>query len=239
MNYIDYFSGIQLNIFRLTYRSYFAFMILAWVLVCSSCGGGGIGGKEEGVIEFDTKAMDEKHPLYNLAPTSATLKFKKEKFIIEMSVMGMFNTSIIGDTKTKTMAQTVKFLDVKQACIENEKDIVADNAEYALKIDETSDTKEIAGLKCHKLRVTKLSDPAAPFDVWYTKDLGMEDCNALTPYAAVKGVLMDYRIKKMGLEMHFLAKSFKNTQVADNTFEIPASMKIVSKEEMAKFFAKL
>jgi hypothetical protein len=75
--------------------------------------------------------------------------------------------------------------------------------------------------------------------VWYTKALGMEDCNALTPYAPLKGVLMDYRIKKMGLEMHFMAKSFKSTEIADNTFEIPASMKIVSKEEMAKFFAKL
>ena len=208
-------------------------------IVFNACGGSHQGGKEEGVIEFETKALDEKHPLYNLAPTSATLKFKKEKFIIEMSVMGMFNTSIIGDSKAKTIAQTVKFLDVKQACVENEQDLITENADYKLNIEETGDTKEIAGLKCHKAVVTKASEPNTPFDVWYTTELGMEDCNSLTPYAPIKGVLMDYRIKKMGLEMHFMAKSYKGTAVADNTFEIPASMKIVSKEEMAKFFAKL
>lgn len=207
------------------------------VLSLSSCGPGGKGGKQEGLIEFETKGVDEKHPLYGLAPSSATLKFKGDKFAIEMSTMGMFNTSIIGDYKAKTITQTVKFLDIKQACIQNESDIVAENQDFALKIEETDETKKIANLKCYKAKVSKVSDPNVSFDVWYTKELGMENCNALTPYAQLKGVLMDYRIKKMGLEMHFLAKKYENVPISDNTFEIPASMKIISQEEMAKFFA--
>jgi hypothetical protein len=43
----------------------------------------------------------------------------------------------------------------------------------------------------------------------------------------------------MGMEMHFAAKSYQHVEVADHNFEIPASMKIVSKEEMAKFFDDL
>jgi hypothetical protein len=206
----------------------------------ASCGGGKVTNRsEEGVIEFDTRAVDEKHPLYGFAPSSATLKFKGSKFIIEMSTMGMFNTSIIGDAKAKTLAQTIKFMNIKQACIEHEKDLALDNQNYPIKIEETSETKEIAGLKCFKLKVTKLNEPSSTFDAWYTKELGMEDCNALTPYAPVKGVLMDYRIKKMGMEMHFAAKSYQHVEVADHNFEIPASMKIVSKEEMTKFFNDL
>jgi hypothetical protein len=69
--------------------------------------------------------------------------------------------------------------------------------------------------------------------------LGVENSNNLTPYAQVKGVLIDYRIKKMGIEMHFMAKSYQHVEVPDANFEVPASMKIVSKEEMAKFFADL
>jgi hypothetical protein len=208
-------------------------------LLCTSCSTDKIGGNEEGIIEFDTKAIDEQHPLYGLAPSSATLKFKKEKFAMEMSTMGMFNTAIIGDTKAKTVAQTVKFMDIKQACVENEKDIITDNLDYILKIEETKDTKKIAGLKAHKIKVTMANNPTITFDAWYTKELGLDDCNDLNPYAQVKGVLLDYRIKKMGLEMHFVAKSFKKVEVPENTFEIPASMKIVSKDEMAKFFANL
>lgn len=222
-------------------KSALLIIVCFFIVSCNSCSSdkNKVGGNEEGIIEFDTKGVDDKHPLYGLAPSSATLKFKKEKFVVEMSTMGMFNTTIIGDTKAKTVAQTVKFMDIKQACVENEKDVEVDNKDFALNIEETKETKKIAGLKCYKLKVTMVKDASIKFDAWYTKDLGLEDCNLLNPYSSVKGVLMDYRVKKMGLEMHFVAKSYKNSEVPDNTFEVPASMKIVSKEEMAKFFANL
>ncbi|MCW3076723.1 MAG: hypothetical protein JWO32_1332 [Bacteroidetes bacterium] len=213
------------------------FLLIQIALIFSFCSGNGkAGGKDEGVIEFDTKGVDERHPLYGMAPASATLKYNGDNFLMEMSTMGMFYTSIIGDIKNKTVAQTIKFLDIKQACVEHEQDIAEENKEYEIKVEETKDTKKIAGYKCHKIKISMVKDPSITFDAWYTKDLGMENCNALNPYYAVKGVLMDYRAKKMGMEMHFLAKSVKHTEVPESTFEIPASLKIVSKEEMKKVF---
>ncbi|MEI6020505.1 MAG: hypothetical protein WCR21_05195 [Bacteroidota bacterium] len=194
---------------------------------------------EEGIIEFDTKGVDVNHPLYGFAPNSATFKFKKKKFAIEMSVMGLFNMTILGDNTSKTMSQSVKFMNVKQACIENEKELLKENLDYKIKIEETSETKDILGMKCYKINVTMLDAPFSKFEAWYTKDLGMEDCNILTPYAQVKGMLLDYRLKKMGMELHFAAKSYSHVEVPDQTFEIPASMKIISKEEMAKFINDL
>ena len=226
----------NLTSFKYILKSLSAFIL---IVLFSSCSSDNTDGNDEGIIEFDTKGIDEQHPLYGLAPSSATLKYKKEKFAMEMSTMGMFNTSIIGDTKAKTVAQTVKFMDIKQACVENEKDILTDNLEYAIRIEETRETKKMLGLKAHKIKVTMVNNPTISFDVWYTKELGMENCNSLNPYSQVQGLLLDYRIKKMGLEMHFVAKSIKKVEVPDNTFEIPASMKIVSKDEMAKFFANL
>lgn len=197
------------------------------------------GGEDEGMIEFDTKAVDQTHPLSGLAPGSATLKYKKEKFIVEMSTMGMFNTTVIGDLNKKTIAQTVKFMDIKQVCVENEADIIKENETYKLNIEETKETKKILGYNCYKLKVSMADNPNVTFDAYYTKDLGMENSNVLTPYAQVKGVLLDYRIKKMGMEMRFLAKSVSHVEVPENAFEIPANMKKVSKAEMAKFFADL
>ncbi len=209
-------------------------------LAFNSCGSGEKSdSKGEGLIEFDTKGVDPTHPLYGFAPSSATFKFKQDKFIIEMSTMGMFNTSVILDSKAKTIAQTVKFLDIKQACIENEQDLAEENAEYALKIEETKETKKIIGLKCYKAHVTKINEPNVKFDVWYTKELGMENVNALTPYAQLKGILLDYRVKKMGMELHFAAKSYQAIKIPDNAFEIPASMKIVPKSEMEEFIKNL
>lgn len=214
-------------------------LLLTGLIFMPSCKSEDRADKDEGQIEFTTTALDPTHPLFGFAPSSATMKFKHDKFVIEMSTMGLFNTSIIGDNSTKTLAQTIKFMNLKQACIENEQDLLADNQDYELKFEETKEKKEIVGLKCHKLIATKIKEPNVVFDVWYTKELGMEDCNKLTPYAKVKGVLLDYRIKKMGMEMHFEAKSYQRIKIPDNAFEVPASMKIVSKEEMTKFFEDL
>lgn len=197
------------------------------------------GAKEEGQIDFETKGVDPTHPMFGFAPSEAILKYKKDKFIFEMSTMGMFNTSIILDNKNKTVAQTVKFLDIKQACIENEKDIAEANANYVLKLEETKESKEILGFKAYKVIATMVKDPTIKFDVWYTKDLGMEDANKLTPYAQLKGVLLDYRVEKFGIELHFIAKAVKSIEVPDQAFDIPASMKIISKEEMAEFIKNL
>lgn len=202
----------------------------------SSCGGKNDKVIDEGVIEYDAKVVDESHPLAGLAPSSATLKFKKDKFIIEMSTMGMFNTMFVCDVTSKTLTQMVKFMDVKQACIETEKDIQVENAAYPLKIEETKETKMIAGYKCNKIKVTMANDPSVVFDAYYTKDMGMENVNDLSPYAGVKGMLMQYRLRKMGLEMQFTAKCVKKVDVPDNTFEVPAYFKIVSPQEMKKFF---
>lgn len=190
----------------------------------------------EGIIEYDAKVVDENHPLAGLAPSAATLKFKDDKFIMEMSTMGMFNTMFVCDLTTKSLTQMVKFMDVKQACIELEKDIQKENDSYKLKIEETKETKEIAGYKCYKIKVTMVNDPSVTFEAFYTKDMGMEAVNALSPYAGVKGMLMQYRLRKMGLEMQFTARSVKKADVPDHTFEVPAYFKIVSQEEMKKFF---
>jgi hypothetical protein len=155
---------------------------------------------------------------------------------MEMSTMGMFNTMFICNQTNKTLTQMVKFLDIKQACIETEKDIKKENDDYKLKYEECKETKIIAGYKCSKIKVSMVNDPSVTFEAYYTKEMGVENVNALSPYQGVKGMLMQYRLKKMGLEMQFTAKSVKKADITDNTFEIPAYFKIVSKAEIEKIF---
>jgi hypothetical protein len=189
----------------------------------------GCTSNSEGVIEFETNAVDAAHPMASLAPSSATLKYKDRQFVMEMSSFG-FKTNIYGDLEKKTMTQTIKFFDLKQACLENEPDIKKENEDYKINIEETKETKQIAGLKCYKLKVSMVDSPQVTFDAYYTKDLGMGDFNKLTPYAQIKGMLMDYRAKRMGMEMHFKAKEVKNVTVEDASFTIPKDVNFVSKE---------
>jgi len=215
---------------------YIPSLILLFFLV--SCGGAkkSENALTEGVIEFNAEVVDQSHPMAGLAPGSATVRFKNNKLQVEMSTMGIFNTIFISDPDKKTLTQMVKFMDIKNACIQTEADLVQENKDYALKLEEVKGTKKIAGYNCKKVKATYLNNPSESFDVYYTDELGLDSINNIGPYKQLKGMLMQYRLKKLGLEMCFTATSVKKEEIKDDTFEVPAFYKIVTRPEMEKLF---
>lgn len=193
----------------------------------------------EGIIEYDAKVVDENHPMAGLAPGKMTVSFKKDLFAAEMSTMGVFTTTFIANPTKKTLTQLVRVFDVKQACIDDEKVIKAENDAYKLTFKETKETKEIAGYKCKKVIATMADDPSISFDVYYTEELNVQAPNFSNPYAPIKGMLMEYRLKKFGLEMKFTATAVQKTEIPDETFELPAYYKVISKTEMDEFFKSI
>lgn len=190
----------------------------------------------EGIIEYNAEVVDITHPMAGLAPGSATVRFKNNKFQVEMSTMGIFNTIFISNPGNKTLTQMVKFMDIKNACIQTEKDLEQENKDYELKLEETKETKKIAGYKCKRVKASFVSDPSNIFDVYYTDELGLDSINNLGPYKQIKGMLMVYRLKKLGLEMCFTATCVKKDEIKDEVFEVPAYYKIVTRAEMEKLF---
>lgn len=193
----------------------------------------------EGLIEYNAEVVDQSHPMAGLAPGSATVKFKNNKLEIEMSTMGIFNTTFISNPAKKTLSQMVKFMDIKNACIQTEKDLEPDNKAYALKFEECKETKKIAGYTCKKVKATMVNDPSVTFDVYYTDELGMDSINNMGPYKEIKGMLMHYRLKKLGLEMAFTATAVKKEVIKEEDFEIPAYYKIVTRPEMEQLFVDI
>lgn len=193
----------------------------------------------EGIIEYDAKVVDEDHPMAGLAPGKMIVKFKNDQFAAEMSSMGVFTTTFIANPGKKTLTQLVKVFNVKQACIDDEKAIQKENDDYKLELTETKETKEIAGYKCKKLIATMADDPTIKFDVYYTEEMNVTNPNFANPYSKVKGMLMEYRLKKFGLEMTFTALGVKKEEIPDEEFELPAYYKVISKEEMDEFFKSI
>ena len=102
----------------------------------------------EGLIEYNAEVVDQNHPMAGLAPSTATVKFKKNKVQLEMSTMGIFNTTFISNPAQKTLTQMVKFMDLKNACIQRECEVVDENKNYELNFVETKEIKKIARYKC-------------------------------------------------------------------------------------------
>jgi len=193
----------------------------------------------EGVIVFDAKVINTEHELAGLAPSEMTTYFKNDHFFSEMSTMGIFISKFITNPHNKTFISMVKIFDVKNACIENENDIKSELDSFQLEFKETNDTKLIAGYNCKKLIAVKKNNPKDKFDVFYTDEFNIEKPNFSTPYEQIKGVVMQFRLKKFNLEMEFTANEVKQEKVDDQLFEIPKDYKVISKKEMNDFFKSI
>jgi GLPGLI family protein len=208
------------------------------LLLFSACGS---IGKDisEGQITYECKAVDDKNEMAAVAPSRMYLKFKKDRFAAEMSTLGVFVTTFVADPKAKTITQMVKVWEDKKACIEHDSDIAREQDDYKLSFKFTNDIKEIAGFKCKKVIATKVDDPTITFDVWYTEEIDVQSPNFSNPYAEIKGMLMEYRLKKFGLEMTFKAVSVSDEKIPDETFVLPAYYKIITVKEMQDFFESI
>jgi GLPGLI family protein len=208
----------------------------ALLLLLSSCGSAG-KNISEGEIEYEASAVDPNNPMAMVAPGKMFMKFKKDKFAAEMSTMGVFVTTFIADPKTKTLTQMVKVFEDKRACIETESEIAQELEDYKLTFEYIKDsTKLIAGYKCKLAIATKVNDPTQKFDVWYTEEIDVKSPNFSNPYGEIKGMLMEYRLEKFGLEMSFKATSVTEEKVPDETFVLPGYYKIITCKEMKDFF---
>ena len=193
----------------------------------------------EGSIDYNVEVINLDHPMAGMAPGSATVKFKNNKLQVEMSAMGIFTTIFISDPDRHTLTQMVSFMDIKSACVQNEKDLNKEFKSYELNFEETDETKEIAGYKCKKMVANFIGNPKEVFDVYYTEELGLEALNHIGPYHKIKGMLMEYRIKKFGLELRLTATSVKKEVIKDEVFEVPSYFKMVTPAEMLSLFEDL
>lgn len=219
-------------------KIYFGLLAIFSVLVFTRCGEP-TDEKfiSEGIIEYDAAVVDMSNPMANMAPTKMSLKFKEDKCLLEMSAgMGLFSTSFISNPEEQSLTQLVKLLNKKFALVQKPEGIKAENEGYPLELIPTNETKVIAGYTCTKVHVKVKNDAADEFDVYYTKDLNIKNPNFANPYSSIDGVLMEYQMKKFGLEMRFTAKAVMKKEIDDESFKLNKDYKLISQEEMDELF---
>jgi hypothetical protein len=194
----------------------------------------------EGEIEYQASVIDQNNSMATMAPSKMTVRFKANKSCAEMTAgMGLFSASFISDPEKKTFTQLVKILNKKFILTLDEAMIQKENGRYPVKLIPTNETKHIAGYKCLKVKVIPLDHKSMPYDIFYTKDLNIKNPNFTNPFHKVDGVLMEYQLKKFGLEMRFIATSVKKEAVDDKCFQVPPEYKKVSEKEMRMIFDDL
>lgn len=224
-SYISSFLGVLLT------ASIFIFF--------SSCEHLDILKTKEGEILYKvTYPGQEDNMMTAIMPTKMHFKFKDNKTISEFHAgMGLFYMSLITNPEKKTLVQQVKVLSEQKGITFNEdalKRILSE--EPPMKIELKNDTKEIAGYKCKKASVTFPGEERESFDIYYTNQIQIKNPNWYNQFSQIDGVILEYQIKRWGIETKFEAISVEKKEIDSKIFEPSPEYRAVSQEEIDEIF---
>lgn len=201
---------------------------------------------EQGIIEFkiDYPTIAENDILLEFLPTQMEFIFKDNSYRNNIVAgMGLFSTSFINNQETKSITQTVKMLNNKYVSTLQTEDLINDPNFRNLEIEFLEDEKEIAGYNCKLARITVHGDSVWTYDAYYTKEIGIDYPNRLTPFDKIDGVLLDYQIIKYNTHMHFTAEEVIPKEINGQIERIDEGYETVTSEELGleikNIFAKL
>tara|TARA_B100000683_G_scaffold238180_1_gene243838 strand:- start:18 stop:710 length:693 start_codon:yes stop_codon:yes gene_type:complete len=197
------------------------------------------GSIDEGIITYDISYPRpiEDRWMEKLMPSEMEMQFKNNNINTELTFgLGMIKIGYITNTEDKHLHEMLKFMrnrNVSHRGIQQVDDLIADIPAHEIKL--LPDTKSIAGYLCHKAEVS-VESPETPYtyDLWYTKEIEIKDPNWCTPFKNIPGVLMEYRIERFNVIMHFTAVEVKQTEIADSEFFVPKKYKEISIDAMEK-----
>jgi hypothetical protein len=211
--------------------------VFLFAVFLHSCDGIFVKNLKEGEIEFKAESADSKDHATFTVPDKMIVKFKNDFSSAELEAgLGFAKMKFISDPTKKEFRSQVFFFEKKQSVMSF--DEVKQNNYYLpdYDVEYGSKSKDIAGYTC-KNAILKFKDGSPDQEVWFTKEISIKDPNWSNAYYKVDGVLMDYKLKKFGLELHFTATAVKESKIDDSYFKIPAEYSLVKNEDLEKMFA--
>lgn len=211
-------------------------LFLLALLGLVSCGGSAVN---EGSITYKVSFDDsekEAMPIIDLLPNEMTQYFKNEssKSVIE-GFMGMFMAAYISNNETKENTILFKVMTDKHFCMTKFGEPTVGFDDFpGMKIEQTTEQKEIAGVKATKAHVTFENNEMPEFDIYYTDAVKITNPNWHTPYKNIDKVLLDFVVRLKGITMHLEATDIKKQEVDASEFEIPDDFQQVNDKELNK-----
>lgn len=212
--------------------------LIPLIIITSGCDSFN-GAVNQGIITYDIsypRPIEDKW-METLMPSEMEMQFKNNKINTELTFgLGTIKMGFITNTEDKKLHELLKFFTNRNVShrgtnqIEELLDKIPPHT-----IELLPDTKSIIGFLCHKALVhVKSPSENYSYDLWYTKEIELKDPNWCTPFNKIPGVLMEYRIEKFNVVMHFTAVEMKQTEIPDTEFLIPSKYKEISIEAMQK-----
>jgi len=192
----------------------------------------------EGYIEYNIQYLDDSLDTFmkGLLPKKMTVKFKNNNTINKIEgFSGIVSFTHIQNFRDRENITLVKVLNKKYKYVErlNDESLFFEKLP-GMKIELLDETKEICGFNSHKAKITIPDSDIEPFYIFFTKDIIINNVNALTPFKSIEGVLLEFQIKFYGMPMKLTASNIKEAEVASEEFKIPEGYESINKKTMAE-----
>jgi len=153
--------------------------------------------------------------------------------------MGFYKLNAITDFHSRKCSTILKILD-KNYLFKGRRDeqMCCFDAMEDMRINETPETKVIAGFTCKK-SIVHLPSTGESFTIYYTDEIALRHPNSTNPYKNVDGVLMEFELNLLDLRMRFVAEKFHDLNVGTSLNKIPDNMKVVNRDQMTQILHKL
>lgn len=192
--------------------------MLILIAACNKLSPGSFAGNiSEGIIEYKISfpEMGSESLTATLMPETMTFAFKENSFASYFEAAGgVFKNRIIADRQAKKVEHQLKIFRKKVKVMMDETEVLQMLAEYPkMTVIETGDIDTIAGYPCNKVLLVFDDVEKKHIEVYYTKNIKMENPNWCTQYHDIPGVLMAYEIVEFGIRMRLEAISVKDEKI--------------------------
>ncbi len=182
--------------------------------------------------DFDAETM-------SMLPKVATVMIKDNMMKTSIT-MGMGTQTSITNGKTNTSVSLIDMMGQKYAIRTTEEENMAELEKYETSVEETGETREIAGYDCKKVIVhvkNKETEEENNITVYYTDKYEIGNIYSdKAMFDKVDGLMLQYELDTRGMRMVFTATDVKKKKVSDDEFEIPEGYTETTQEELRRNF---
>ncbi|MDZ7740233.1 MAG: hypothetical protein U5Q03_00275 [Bacteroidota bacterium] len=182
--------------------------------------------------DFDAQTM-------SMLPKVATVMVKDNMMKTSIT-MGMGTQTSIVDGNTKTTVSLIDMMGQKYAVRTTEEENFEELEKYETSVEETGETREIAGHDCKKVIVhvkNKETEDETDITVFYTDKYEIGNIYSdKAMFEKINGLMLQYEIDTKGMKMVFTATDVKKKKVSDDEFEIPEGYTETTQEELRRNF---
>jgi hypothetical protein len=192
----------------------------------------------EGEIEYFIEYLDNEreNPFIMLLPRKMTTSFSNNSSHTKIEgFFGTFKLTYILDyanQKNYTLLQIMDKKYVYQADINNPAFGYKNMKNTHLQYDQQQ--KTIAGYDCKRVVASFNDEEIKDIEIYYTNEINLDKPNLNNPFREIDGVLLEFSVKLVGINMKFKANKISPKKVNPRLFEIPNGFTRITLTEMEK-----